>query len=121
MRVFCLANGNLQLYLYKQAIVFFASAPFAALDADDDAFDRNLAPHVTNPPRNPIDGNDIRLLHQLEGALIASGALPHQTKLENKGIDSVMEQIRESLAEIFKAIEGNPVKFQVSGACTFKL
>jgi tubulin--tyrosine ligase len=114
LRVFCLANGNLQLYLYKQAIVFFASAPFAALDADDDAFDRDLAPHVTNPPRTTIDGNDIRLLHQLEGALITSGALPHQTNLGKKDIDSIMEQIQGSLAEIFKAIEGNPVKFQVN-------
>lgn len=121
LRVFCLVNGDLQLYLYQHAVVFFASVPYAALDADEDAFDRELGPHVTNPPRNPIDGSDIRLLHQLLGAPIASGTHQPQTKLEKIDIDSIMAQIQQTIADIFKAVQGNPVRFQVRRGHTLRV
>ena len=72
----------------------------------------DLKSHLTNTSLQTECGEtNVRLLEELEGCQILSGE--EDTQLHAADIDSVVSQIRNILADVFKAAVQHPTHFQV--------
>ncbi|KAF8807556.1 tubulin-tyrosine ligase [Phlegmacium glaucopus] len=112
LRVYCLAVGDIRVYLYNRILALFSSAPYVTPLSDQDAFSLDLTPHLTNTSLQIQCGDDnVRLLDELVGCRILSGE--SNAILRSSDIDAIVIQMRDVLADTFKAALQNPVHFQV--------
>jgi len=112
LRVYCLAVGDIQVYIYDRILALFSSAPYVAPSSDqEDSFPLDLTPHLTNTSLQIQCGDDnVRLLDELAGCHILSGQ--SNAILRSADIDSIIIQIRDVLADTFRAALQIPVHFQ---------
>ncbi|KAK0465415.1 tubulin-tyrosine ligase [Desarmillaria tabescens] len=113
LRVYCVASGALQLYVYKQLLALFSALPYAPPErGENESVD--LTPHLTNTSLQTHRGEEgVRLLDELVGCHIQSGADGADIKLSEAHVADLLEQICAVLAETFKAGLQSPVHFQV--------
>jgi tubulin--tyrosine ligase len=108
-----LAVGDIRIYLYDRILALFSSVPYVAPSSDLDSFLLDLTPHLTNTSLQIQCGDDnVRLLDELVGCHILSGE--SNAILRSSDIDKIIIQIRDVLADTFKAALQNPVHFQVN-------
>ncbi|KAF8973718.1 tubulin-tyrosine ligase family-domain-containing protein [Flammula alnicola] len=113
LRVYCVSNGDVQLYLYNRILALFSSAPYCPLDSEEieDSLQIDLRPHLTNTALQTEFGeSNVRLLDELEGCRILSGA--EGGRLRKSNIDTLIAQIKDVLVDTFRAALQNPVHFQ---------
>ncbi|KAF8167947.1 tubulin-tyrosine ligase [Crassisporium funariophilum] len=115
LRVYCISSGDIQVYMYNRILALFSPAPYIDLSLgrsqDVDSLELDLTPHLTNTSLQTHFGDDnVRLFNDLEGCHILSG--DSTMKIQQSDIDSLMTQIREVLADTFKAALQSPVHFQ---------
>ena len=112
LRAYCLAVGDIRVYLYNRVLALFSSAPYVAPSSDQDSLPLDLTPHLTNTSLQISCGDDnVRLLDELVGCHMLSGE-PNAI-LRSSDIDTIIIQMRDVLADTFKAALQNPVHFQV--------
>jgi tubulin---tyrosine ligase len=114
--VYCVASGDLTLYLYTRMLALFSSkhytppAPMA-----DDTID--LAPHLTNTSLQPHSGEEgVRLFDELVGCHILSCGADGpggESILTLSHLTNIQDQIADALTETFKAALQSPIHFQV--------
>jgi len=136
IRVYCVASGDLTVYLYTRMLALFSSKPFALpapapapAPAPGDTID--LAPHLTNSSLQQTTtrrGEEcVRLLDELVGCHILSrgasatapglpgghghGSNPDST-LTSDHLANIQDQIADALAETFTAAIQSPIHFQ---------
>ena len=113
LRAYCLAVGDIRLYLYDRILALFSSAPYVAPSSDQGSFSLDLTPHLTNTSLQIHSGDDnVRLLDELVGCHILSGE--SNAILRSSDIHTINIQMRDVLADTFKAALQNPVHFQVN-------
>ena len=112
LRVYCLAVGGIRVYLYDRILALFSSAPYVTPSSDQDSFLLDLKPHLTNTSLQiQCSDDNVRLLDELAGCHALSGE--SDVILRSSDIDTIIIQIRDVLADTFKAALQNPVHFQV--------
>ena len=105
--------GDIQVYLYDRILALFSSASYVTPSSDHGSFPLDLTPHLTNTSLQIQYGDDnVRLLDELVGFHILSGE--SNAILQSSDIDTIIIQMRDVLAETFKAALQNPVHFQVN-------
>jgi len=111
LRVYCLAVGDIRVYLYNRILALFSSAPYIVPSSDQASFPLDLTPHLTNTSLQLQCGDDnVRLLDELVGCHILSGE--SNAILRSSDIDTIIIQMQHILADTFKAALQNPVHFQ---------
>ncbi|KAF9480074.1 tubulin-tyrosine ligase [Pholiota conissans] len=111
LRVYCISKGDIQLFVYNRILALFSSAPYSLPDETEDCSEIDLKPHLTNTSlQTELGDSNVRLLDELEGCTILSGSDPR--KLKKSDILLLISQIKDILAETFKAGLQNPVHFQ---------
>ncbi|KAK0246082.1 tubulin-tyrosine ligase [Armillaria nabsnona] len=112
LRVYCVASGALQLYVYKQILALFSALPYAPPErGENESID--LTPHLTNTSLQTHRGEEgVRLLDELVGCHIQSGVDGTNIQLSEAHVADLIEQISSVLAETFQAGLKNPVHFQ---------
>jgi len=111
LRAYCLAVGDIRIYLYDRILALFSSATYVAPSSDQGSFPLDLTPHLTNTSLQIQCGDDnVRLLDELVGCHILSGE--SNATLRSSDIDTIIIQMRDVLADTFKAALQNPVHFQ---------
>lgn len=116
LRAYCVACGDLTLYLYTRVLALFSSKPYTPpAHAVDGTID--LAPHLTNTSLQIQGGEEgVRLLDELAGCHILScgvDATRGESTLTSGHLADIQDQIADSLAETFKAALQWPIHFQV--------
>jgi Tubulin-tyrosine ligase family len=121
IRVYCVASGDLTVYLYTRMLALFSSKPFALPSpAPGDTID--LAPHLTNSSLQTTHRGEeegVRLLDELVGCHILSRGVPDlpgsdpDSTLTSDHLASIQDQIADALAETFTAALQSPIHFQV--------
>lgn len=129
IRVYCVASGDISVYIYTRMLALFSWKPFA-LPVSAETID--LAPHLTNSSlqTHRLGGGEeeedeeekgavVRLLDELIGCHILShGASapdvsdPDST-LTSDHLANIQDQIADTLAETFAAALQSPIHFQV--------
>ena len=113
LRAYCLAVGDIQIYLYDRILALFSPVPYVTPSSDQGSFSLDLTPHLTNTSLQIQRGDDnVRLLGELVGCHILSGE--SNAILRPSDIDTIIIQMRDVLADTFKAALQNPVHFQVN-------
>jgi len=115
LRVYCVASGDLTLYLYSRILALFSSKHYTPpAPAADDTID--LAPHLTNSSLQTHRGEEgVRLFDELVGCHVLScrGDAPGGgSNLTLGHLTDIQDQIADSLAETFKAALEWPIHFQ---------
>ena len=113
LRAYCVASGDLAIYLYTRVLALFASKPYTP--PTPGAID--LVPHLTNSALQTHRGEDgVRLFDELVGCHI----LPHgddvptsDSTLTSGHLANIQDQIADVLAETFTAALQSPIHFQV--------
>jgi tubulin--tyrosine ligase len=114
--VYCVASGDLTLYLYTRMLALFSSKHYTppAPTVDDNI---DLTPHLTNTSLQTRRGGEgVRLFDELVGCHILScGAdAPSGGSILTLGhLTNIQDQIAEALSETFKAALQSPIHFQV--------
>jgi hypothetical protein len=116
LRVYCVASGDLTLYLYTHVLALFSSKHYTMpVPAADHAID--LARHLTNSSLQIQRGEEgVRLFDELVGCHILScraNAPCGGSILTSDHLTNIQDQIAETLAETFKAALQSPIHFQV--------
>ncbi|KJA25734.1 hypothetical protein HYPSUDRAFT_1068898 [Hypholoma sublateritium FD-334 SS-4] len=114
LRVYCVSNGDIQLYLYDRILALFSSAAYQQLDSDDieDSSKVNLKAHLTNTSlQAELGESNVRLLDELEGCTVLSDK-KNQRTFEKADISNLISQVKDVLVETFRAALQNPVHFQ---------
>ncbi|KAK0208593.1 tubulin-tyrosine ligase [Desarmillaria ectypa] len=112
LRVYCIASGALQLYVYRQILALFSALPYAPPERGENEL-VDLTPHLTNTSLQTHRGEEgVRLLDELIGCHIQSGVDGNNIQLSEAHVADLVEQISSVLAETFKAGLQNPVHFQ---------
>ncbi|KIY45403.1 TTL-domain-containing protein, partial [Fistulina hepatica ATCC 64428] len=97
LRAYCVVQGALRVYLYDRVLALFSAVPYTPPRRDEVS---DLAPHLTNSSLQTHRGEDgVRLFDEL-------------LRLTESHITSILDQIRDILAEIFRAALENVVHFQ---------
>jgi len=114
--VYCVASGDLTLYLYTRILALFSSKRYTPpVPAANDIID--LAPHLTNSSLQAQRGEEgVRLFDELVGCHILSrraNAPCGGTILTSDHLANIQDQIADTLAETFKAALQSPIHFQV--------
>jgi len=126
IRVYCVASGDLSVYLYTRMLALFSSKPFAlpapAPAPGGDTLAIDLAPHLTNSSLQTTThrGEEgVRLLDELVGFHVLSrgapGLLPGSdtdSTLTSDHLANIQDQIADALAETFTAAIQSPIHFQ---------
>lgn len=113
LRAYCVAIGDLTLYLYTRVLALFSSKPYtppaAAADGDID-----LAPHLTNSSLQTHRGEEgVRLLDELVGCHVISGDVDESRSiLTQSHLENIQDQMADTLSETFKAAIQSPIHFQ---------
>lgn len=115
LRVYCIAKGEIEVYVYDRILALFSSAPYISLSAGESAdqeADIDLRPHLTNTSLQTEFGeSNVRLLDELENCRILSGE--EGMKFTSSDIKALQSDVAEVLGDVFKAALQNPVHFQV--------
>jgi hypothetical protein len=96
-------------------LALFSSKPYtppaAAADGDID-----LAPHLTNSSLQTHRGEEgVRLLDELVGCHVISGDVDESRSiLTQSHLESIQDQMADTLSETFKAAIQSPIHFQVT-------
>ncbi|KII94329.1 hypothetical protein PLICRDRAFT_101449 [Plicaturopsis crispa FD-325 SS-3] len=123
LRVYCVAQGALTLYLCPRILALFSSVPYttpgeAVESTNVSPLDIDLAPHLTNTALQTHRGEEgVRLFDELVGCRILSGvqgSTEDASVLTAADVAAVVDQVAEILAETFKAAIETPVHFQPS-------
>lgn len=113
--MYCVAKGDIELYVYDRILALFSSAPYTSLSARegvDQEADIDLRPHLTNTSLQTEFGeSNVRLLDELENFHIISGG--ENVKFTSSDIKALQTDVAEVLGDVFKAALQNPVHFQV--------
>lgn len=110
LRVYCVASGDMKLYMWTDILALFSSAPYSAPAEEDEIAD--LAKHLTNTSLQTDRGEaGVRLLSELVGSQIQSG-LSEDRVLTQDDITKIVDQASAVLAETFVAALASPVHFQ---------
>ncbi|KAK2461796.1 hypothetical protein APHAL10511_006259 [Amanita phalloides] len=114
LRVYCVAKGALEVYLYDRVLSLFSSVPYQPLHASDEAPGPiDLTPHLTNTSLQSHRGEEgVRLLQELVGCHILSGDHEASRRLTSEDVNSIIKQITQVLSATFKAALQMPVHFQ---------
>ena len=116
LRAYCVAAGDLTLYLYTRVLALFSSDPYSPpAPATDGAID--LAPHLTNSSLQTHRGEEgVRLLDELIGCHVISGDAGSGPRsiLTLRHIENIQDQMADTLSETFKAAIQSPIHFQVT-------
>jgi tubulin--tyrosine ligase len=114
LRAYCVASGDLSVYLYMRLLALFASKPYTP-PAPGGAID--LAPHLTNSSLQTHRGEEgVRLLDELVGCHILSrgaDAPGSDPTLTLDHLANIQDQVADALAETFTAALQSPIHFQV--------
>ncbi|KAF8203106.1 tubulin-tyrosine ligase [Pholiota molesta] len=111
LRVYCVSKGDIQLFVYDRILALFSSAPYHLPDDTEDCSEIDLKPHLTNTSlQTELGESNVRLLDELEGCTVLSDN--QQRKLKKSDISQLISQIKDVLADTFKAALQNPVHFQ---------
>lgn len=140
IRVYCVAAGELTVYLYTRMLALFSSKPFALpapLPTPGDTATIDLTPHLTNSSLlqtsrrgESSDLEGVRLLDELVGchilsrgasastpgppvANLLSGSDDPDSTLTSAHVANIQDQIADALAETFTAALQSPIHFQV--------
>jgi len=113
LRAYCVAAGDLTLYLYTRVLALFSSKPYTPpAPVADGAID--LEPHLTNSSLQTHRGEEgVRLLDELVGCHITSGGGPSSV-LTQGHLENIQDQMADTLSETFKAAIQSPIHFQVN-------
>ena len=114
--MYCVASGDLTLYLYTRFLALFSSKHYTPpVPAADDTID--LAPHLTNSSLQTQRGEEgVRLFDELIGCQVLScgaDAPCGGSVLTLDHLTNIQDQIADTLAETFKAALQSPIHFQV--------
>ncbi|KAI0257488.1 tubulin-tyrosine ligase/Tubulin polyglutamylase [Lactifluus subvellereus] len=113
LRSYCVASGDLTLYLYTRILALFSSKPYSPPSlATDRTVD--LAPHLTNSSLQTERREEgVRLLDELVGCHVLSGGVDMPTStLTLDHLATIQDQMADTLAETFKAALQSPIHFQ---------
>ncbi|KAF8912819.1 tubulin-tyrosine ligase [Gymnopilus junonius] len=109
LRVYCVAKGNIQLYVYKRILALFSSMPYLPLSSQSSDID--LKAHLTNTSlQTELGDSNVRLLDELQGCHILSDG--SGKTLTSSDIAELVTEISTVLADVFRAASQNPVHFQ---------
>jgi len=115
LRAYCVAAGDLTLYLYTRVLALFSSKPYTPpAPATDGGID--LAPHLTNSSLQTHRGEGVRLFDELVGCHVMSGdpgGGPGSILLAQSHLENIQDQMADTLSETFKAAIQSPIHFQV--------
>ncbi|KAI0274711.1 tubulin-tyrosine ligase [Gloeopeniophorella convolvens] len=117
LRAYCVASGDLTLYLYTRILALFSSKPYASPahpSEGDESAGIDLAPHLTNTSLQVHRGEEgVRLLNELLGCHILSTQESSSAHiLTSDRLAEIQDQIAGALAETFKAALQLPIHFQ---------
>ncbi|KLO14479.1 tubulin-tyrosine ligase [Schizopora paradoxa] len=108
LRAYCIASGDLTVYLYKRVLALFSAVPYSQPGT---ATDLDLRPHLTNTClQNDHDERNVRLLDELVGCQLLSSS--NEAHFTDSDKNSLIDQMAEILANTFEAAVQNPVHFQ---------
>ncbi|BGO99256.1 putative tubulin--tyrosine ligase pby1 [Rhodotorula toruloides] len=121
LRVYVLAVGGLAVYVHHPFLALFASSPYSPPSLDDEAertgeFD--LSAHLTNTClQTSVLGEEaptvsVSTLQGMADKVILGGSHEGE-KLGEERIAKIEEDVRETVAEVFKAAVGAGSSFQV--------
>ncbi|PCH33551.1 tubulin-tyrosine ligase [Wolfiporia cocos MD-104 SS10] len=88
LRVYCVASGALQVYMYTRILALFSAVPYKPPGAASEGtsnldINENLAAHLTNTSLQTERGEaGVRLFDELIGCHILSGEKPSSTHIE---------------------------------------
>ncbi|KIP05570.1 hypothetical protein PHLGIDRAFT_30875 [Phlebiopsis gigantea 11061_1 CR5-6] len=109
LRAYCVASGALTVYLYTRILALFSSVPYSPPTSDD----LELSAHLTNTSLQTDKGEQfVRLLDELAGCAVLSGAGDSQSALSTVDLDDIRDQIAVLMGETFNAALGMSVHFQ---------
>ncbi|KAI0307869.1 tubulin-tyrosine ligase family-domain-containing protein [Multifurca ochricompacta] len=113
LRAYCVASGDLTVYLYTRILALFSSKPYSPPAAAADGV-IDLLPHLTNSSLHTHKGEEcVRLLDELVGCHVLSGeASASESTLTLSHLADIQDQIANSLAETFTAALQWPIYFQ---------
>jgi tubulin---tyrosine ligase len=121
LRTYCIASGELTIYLYTRILALFSSKPYSPpvlrVGADRVV---DLVPHLTNSSLQGGEGEGcVRLLDELVGChVLPKGTDVPVSILGTDHLDIIQDQIAGALAETFKAALQSPIHFQVRSLST---
>ncbi|KAI9445132.1 TTL-domain-containing protein [Lactarius indigo] len=115
LRAYCVAAGDLTLYLYTRVLALFSLKPYThPAPATDGGID--LVPHLTNSSLQTHRGEEgVRLFDELVGCHVMSGDAgdgPKSNLLTQSHLENTQDQMAEALSETFKAAIQSPIHFQ---------
>ncbi|KAI9462495.1 TTL-domain-containing protein [Lactarius psammicola] len=116
LRAYCVAAGDITLYLYTRVLALFSSKPYTLpAPAADGGID--LTPHLTNSSLQTHRGEEgVRLFDELVGCHVMSddaGGGPRSILLTQSHLENIQDQMAVTLSETFKAAIQSPIHFQV--------
>lgn len=111
--MYCVAKGDIQLFVYKRILALFSSVPYLPLSSQAaESSDIDLKAHLTNTSlQAELGDSNVRLLDELQGFHILSDETGKT--LTSSDIDGLVTEISTVLADVFRAAAQNPVHFQV--------
>ncbi|KAK7064488.1 tubulin-tyrosine ligase [Favolaschia claudopus] len=118
LRAYCVAQGALKVFLFDKVLALFSAVPYEhpnpEEDEDGDPLPIDLGPHLTNTSLQAAERGEagVRLLSELMSCRIMSGSGDAESQFSSEDLQSILDQIRDVLAETFKAALDNPIHFQ---------
>jgi hypothetical protein len=113
LRTYVVAGGDIKVYLFRHILALFSAKPYGTPGSDENE-DVDLTPHLTNTClQAEHDERYVRRLDELVGCRILDILNDYGT-FTSDDRDSILEQISDTLAEVFRAAVQMPVHFQVS-------
>ena len=111
LRVYCVAQGGLRLYMCRRILALFSSKSYAApcrSDGDQTGM-VDLTAHLTNTSLQEHRGEEgVRLLSELVGCSVLDG-----DRFTESDLEDITEQAGDVLADTFRAALDTTVHFQV--------
>ncbi|KAF9015315.1 TTL-domain-containing protein [Cyathus striatus] len=115
LRVYCVASGAIQLFLYDRILALFSSSPYINPNVQNKARRDfiDLTPHLTNTSLQTHRGEEgVRLLEELIGCRILYSGGDEERIFTREDMTFIRGQMVDILTETFQAALQNPVHFQ---------